>query len=178
MSLIGKQPITIPAGVTVSIDDKVITVKGSKGQLTTPVFEGINVKVDGDQIIVEQTKSARETNALHGLTRSLLSNNVQGVSGGFKKTLKLLGTGYRVQAKGNGLSLAVGYSHQVDVTPEAGITLKVEGNDTIVIEGVDKQAVGQMAANIRKIKPPEPYKGKGIRYENEFVKIKPGKTAA
>jgi len=178
MSLIGKQPITIPGGVTVSVDGKVVNVKGPKGQLMAPVLEGLSVKVEGDQLIVEQIKSTRQTNAFHGLIRSLLSNHVLGVTEGFKKTLKLLGTGYRVQAKGAGISLAVGYSHQVDVKPEPGITLKVEGNDTIIVEGIDKQSVGQMAANIRKIKPPEHYKGKGIRYENEFVKIKPGKTAA
>lgn len=178
MSLIGKQPISIPSGVTIDVSGSVVNVKGPKGQLSMPVLEGISVKVDGDQLIVEQVKKSRETNALHGLVRSLLSNQVLGVTEGYKKTLKLVGTGYRVQAKGAGISLAVGYSHQVEVNPNPGVSIKVEGNDTIIVEGIDKQAVGQMAANIRKVKPPENYKGKGIRYEDEFVKIKPGKTAA
>jgi large subunit ribosomal protein L6 len=178
MSLIGKQPISIPQGVTVSIEGKEVVVKGPKGQLTVPILNGISAKVEGDQLVIEQIKKSLQTNAFHGLMRSLLANHVVGVTSGFSKTLKLIGTGYRVQAKGAGISLAVGYSHQVEVMPEQGVTLKVEGNDTVVITGIDKQAVGQMAANIRKIKPPEPYKGKGIRYEGEFVKIKPGKTAA
>lgn len=178
MSLIGKQPITIPIGVTVSVDSGIVNVRGPKGQLATPVLEGLSVKVEGSEVLVEKQSENRQANAFHGLLRSLLANSVQGVTEGFKKTLKLVGTGYRVQAKGAGVSLSVGFSHQIDVQPEQGVSLKVEGTDTIIVEGVDKRAVGQLAANIRKIKPPEPYKGKGIRYEDEFVKIKPGKTAA
>lgn len=178
MSRIGKKPIAIPAGVTVEVANNTIVVKGPKGQLQTPVLSGLTVKVENNEVIVEQIGNTNEASAFHGLIRSLLANNVKGVSEGFKKTLKLVGTGYRVQAKGAGVSLAVGFSHPVEVNPDQGVALKVEGNDTIHVEGIDKQAVGQMAANIRKIKPPEPYKGKGIRYEDEFVRIKPGKTAA
>lgn len=178
MSRIGKKPITIPQGVTVDVANDVVTVKGPKGQLQAPVLAGLSVKVQDGEVVVEQTQASRQTSAFHGLVRSLIANHVTGVTEGYKKTLKLVGTGYRVQAKGAGISLAVGYSHPVDVDATQGVQLKVEGNDTIHVEGIDKQAVGQMAANIRKIKPPEPYKGKGIRYEDEFVRIKPGKTAA
>lgn len=178
MSRIGKKPIALPQGVTVDITNDVVTVKGPKGQLQAPVLAGLSVTIEDGEVVVKQVKASRESSAFHGLVRSLIANHVVGVTDGYKKTLKLVGTGYRVQAKGAGISLAVGYSHPVDVEPQAGVQLKVEGNDTIHIEGIDKQSVGQMAANIRKIKPPEPYKGKGIRYEDEFVKIKPGKTAA
>jgi large subunit ribosomal protein L6 len=178
MSRIGKKTISIPQGVTVTVEDRVVVVKGPKGELRTPLTTGINLSVAEGEISVERTSEERQVRASHGLFRSLIQNNVVGVSEGYKKTLKLLGTGYRVQAKGKGIDLAVGLSHHVDFTPEAGVTLQVEGTDTIHITGIDKQQVGQVAANIRKVRPPEVYKGKGIRYEDEVVRLKPGKTAA
>ncbi len=178
MSRIGKKTITIPQGVTVSVDNGVVSVKGAKGELKTEVPKGIVVKVEGQDISVTRVGNQPSVRALHGLIRSLIANHIEGVVSGFKKTLKLVGTGYRVKAQGQSLSVTVGYSHPVEIKPEQGIQLKVEGNDTIIVEGIDKQAVGQFAANVRKIRPPESYKGKGIRYEGEYVKIKPGKTAA
>jgi large subunit ribosomal protein L6 len=178
MSRIGKAAITIPAGVTVSVNGSVVDIKGPKGQLKVDILKGIKVEVKGDQISVSRTNENKQTKAFHGLIRSLIQNNVIGVAEGYKKTLKLVGTGYRVKAAGAGISLAVGFSHPVDVVPDQGVTIKVEGNDTIHIEGFDKQAVGQLAANIRKIRPPEPYKGKGIRYEDEVVRRKQGKAVA
>ena len=178
MSRIGKTAIQLPQGVTVTVEDKQVKVKGSKGELVTKVLSGITVKVADDAVTVHRKNDQLQTKANHGLIRSLINNNVIGVSQGFKKTLKLVGTGYRVAAKGAGLTLSVGYSHPVEITPIEGVQLKVEGNDTIHIEGSDKQAVGQLAANIRKVRPPEPYKGKGIRYEGEQVRRKAGKTAA
>lgn len=178
MSRIGNSPISIPTGVTVSVTAGVTEVKGPKGVLSVPKFPKIQVKVEGDEVIVSRSSDDKDTRALHGLARSLINNQVIGVTEGFKKTLKLVGTGYRVQAKGTGISLALGFSHDVSFVPEAGVTLKVEGTDTIYVEGIDKERVGQVAANIRKIRPPERYKGKGVRYEDEIVRIKPGKTAA
>ncbi len=178
MSRIGKKSISIPQGVTVTVEGKEVLIKGTKGELRTALIPHIAVAVVDGAISVTRTNDEKESRAAHGLIRSLLQNNIKGVSEGYKKTLKLLGTGYRVQAKGKGIDLAVGLSHHVEFVPEAGVTLQVEGTDTIHITGVDKQQVGQVAANIRKIRPPEVYKGKGIRYENEVVRLKPGKTAA
>lgn len=178
MSRIGRTAIPVPSGVTLELQAAEMSVKGPKGQLTMPTYKGITVKVENDSIVVERTNEQLQTKAYHGLVRSLLNNFVHGVTTGYKKTLKLVGTGYRVQQQGQGLSLSVGFSHPVTVSPAEGVTLKVEGNDTIIIEGIDKQKVGQMAANIRAIKPPEPYKGKGIRYEDEVVLRKQGKAAA
>ena len=178
MSRIGNTPVTIPDSVTVTVSDDSVIVKGPKGELQTPRFKGIQVKVEDSQVVFERENDQKQTKAFHGLQRSLIQNNVDGVTQGYKKTLKLFGTGYRVQAKGKGLSLAVGYSHPVEFDPPEGVSLKVEGNDTIYVEGFDKQLVGQVSANIRKIKPPDAYKGKGIRFEDEVVRLKPGKTAA
>lgn len=178
MSRIGRTAIPVPTGVTVEIQTAEMLVKGPKGQLTMPTYKGIKVKVADGEIVVERTNDNLQTRAYHGLVRSLLNNFVQGVTAGYKKTLKLIGTGYRVQQQGQNLSLSLGFSHPVVVNPLAGVTFKVEGNDTIIIEGIDKQVVGQMAANIRALKPPEPYKGKGIRYEDEVVLRKQGKAAA
>lgn len=178
MSRIGLKTISVPQGVTVTVENAVVTVKGSKGQLTVQILPGIIVSVADDTIAITRKGEDKQTRAFHGLVRSLVNNSVQGVTQGFKKTLKLIGTGYRVKAQGTGIQLAVGFSHPVDVAADAGVTLKVEGTDTIHIESIDKQAVGQMAANIRKIRPPEPYKGKGIRYEDEEVRRKQGKAAA
>ncbi len=178
MSRIGKKSISIPQGVTVTLENKSVVIKGAKGELRTSLVRNIVVAVEGDEIHVTRKNDEKQTKAAHGLLRSLLSNTITGVSVGYKKTLKLLGTGYRVQAKGKSIDLAVGYSHHVEFSPLDGVQLQVEGTDTIHISGIDKQQVGQVAANIRKIRPPEVYKGKGIRYENEVVRLKPGKTAA
>jgi len=178
MSRIGNKPITIPNGVTITITDKSVSVKGSKGELIVDLLPGISVEQAENQVIVKRSDDERQTKAFHGLIRSLIENHIVGVSEGYKKTLKMVGTGYRVASKGAGISLSVGFSHPVEFVAQTGVKVTVEGNDTIYIEGIDKQAVGQVAANIRKIKPPEPYKGKGIRYEDEVVRKKAGKTAA
>ncbi|MFH2118411.1 MAG: 50S ribosomal protein L6 [Candidatus Paceibacterota bacterium] len=177
MSKIGNTPIQLPAGIIVTQHEKVVTVKGPKGELSFTLFDGIKVKIETEELIVSRTNNEPQTAAFHGLVRSILSNYVQGVNEGYKKTLKLIGTGYRVSTKGAGLSVTVGYSHPVDIDPVVGIELKTEGNDTIHVMGIDKQLVGQVSANIRAIRPPEPYKGKGIRYVDEVVKTKPGKTS-
>ena len=176
MSKIGKQPIQLTQGVTATITAESVVVKGSKGELTIDLLPGISVKQEGEELVVSRQNDERQTRANHGLMRSLIANAVVGVAEGYKKTLQLIGTGYRVAPKGAGLSVTVGFSHPVDIEPVEGIKLSAEGNDVIHVEGFDKQLVGQVAANIRGIRPPEPYKGKGIRYENELVRTKPGKT--
>jgi large subunit ribosomal protein L6 len=177
MSKIGNKPIALPSGVTVSVNGDVVEIKGSKGTLTVNLIKGITVEVADDQVLVKRANDEIQTKANHGLIRSLINNQIIGVSEGYKKTLKLIGTGYRVTAKGQGLSLAVGFSHPIEVDATQGVTFTLEGNDTINIEGIDKQAVGQVAANIRKVRPPEPYNGKGIRYIDEEVIRKAGKAA-
>jgi large subunit ribosomal protein L6 len=177
MSKIGIKPVELPSAVTVEITADLVTVKGPKGELGVTLPKGIKVIQENGSLLVERENDDRQNRANHGLIRSLIANNVQGVAEGYKKTLKLVGTGYRVSSKGAGLSVTVGFSHPVDIDPVEGIKLSIEGNDTIHIEGVDKQLVGQVAANVRGIRPPEPYKGKGIRYEDELVRTKPGKTA-
>lgn len=178
MSRIGKKLISIPSGVTIQVSDQEVVVKGSKGELKVVLFPGISVKQEESSLFVTRQNDTREQKQYHGLVRSLLNNSVKGVAEGYKKTLKLIGTGYRVAMKGSGLALSLGFSHPVEVAAVAGIKLTVEGNDTIHIEGIDRQAVGQVAANIRKLRPPEPYKGKGIRYVDEVVRRKVGKAAA
>jgi large subunit ribosomal protein L6 len=178
MSRIGRKAITIPSGVTVEVNAQEVVVKGPKGELKVVLLPGITVEVKDNEIGVERTNDEQQTRAFHGLIRSLLNNSVLGVSTGYKKTLKLIGTGYRVTAKGQGVSLALGFSHPVEVPNMPGVKLTVEGNDTIHIEGIDKHMVGQVAANIRKIRPPEPYKGKGVRYSDEVVRRKAGKAAS
>ncbi|GIK84065.1 MAG: 50S ribosomal protein L6 [Patescibacteria group bacterium] len=178
MSRIGLKAISVPQGVTITVSGSTVAVNGPKGQLTVETLPGITVTVAEGLVSVTRSNDEKQTKAYHGLVRSLINNAVAGVSTGFKKTLKLIGTGYRAKAQGAGIQLAVGYSHPVDFAPLPGVTLKVEGTDTIHIEGIDRQAVGQVAANIRKIRPPEPYKGKGIRYEDEEVRRKQGKAAA
>lgn len=178
MSRIGRKPVALVPGVTVEVNGGQAIVKGPKGELKVTIPAMIEVKVEGSEVLVSAKNGEAQTKALHGLVRSLINNSVVGVSQGYKKTLKLIGTGYRVATKGAGLELAVGFSHKVDVKPVAGVKLTIEGNDTINIEGIDKQVVGQLAAEIRLIKPPEPYLGKGIRYEDEVVVKKQGKTAA
>ena len=166
MSRIGKLPITLPAGVNVQVDGGVVTVKGPKGELKLDLLPKIAIKIEGNEISLSRSNDEKQTKANHGLMRSLIANNVEGVANGYKKTLKLIGTGYRVNTKGAGLSMTLGFSHMVDVEPVAGVVFKVEGNDTIHIEGIDKQLVGQVAADVRGLRPPEPYLGKGIRYSD------------
>ncbi|MBD3279092.1 MAG: 50S ribosomal protein L6 [Candidatus Pacebacteria bacterium] len=177
MSKIGKKPVDIVSGVTVQVEADQVVVKGPKGELTAPILPGIKVETKDNQVQVSPLNNQRQTRAYHGLVRSLIENHVIGVTKGYQKTLKLVGTGYRAKAAGQNVSVTVGFSHPVEIKPLTGVTLKVEGNDTIHVSGADKQAVGQMAAQIRAIRPPEPYKGKGIRYEDEVVSRKPGKTA-
>ena len=176
MSRIGKLPIDIPAGVTVSVADRVVTVKGAKGELSLTVAQPIDVKVEDNQVVVTRPDDERASRALHGLTRTLINNDIIGVSQGYSKGLEIVGTGYRVQKKGQSLELALGFSHPVVVDPPEGIELAVEGNNKITVTGISKQAVGECAANIRKIRKPEPYKGKGVRYAGEQVRRKAGKA--
>lgn len=176
MSRIGKLPITVPGGVDVKIDGQKVTVKGSKGELSLVVAEPIRVAVEEGQVVVSRPDDERDSRALHGLTRTLINNNIIGVTEGYSKQLEVVGTGYRVQQKGAGLELALGFSHPVLVDAPEGITLAVEGNTKITVSGISKQAVGEAAANIRKLKKPEPYKGKGIRYAGENVRRKAGKA--
>lgn len=178
MSKIGKRPIIIPAGTTVTLEDKHVVAKGPKGELRVEVPAGITVTIEENEIAVSLTKVNRNLGATHGLIRSLINNIVEGVSVGFTRRLQLVGTGYRVAKRGAGLNLSVGYSHPVVVEPVAGVNLEVDGNTIIIVSGADKHMVGQVAANIRRIRPPEPYKGKGIRYEDEQVRRKQGKAVA
>ncbi|MBT5398652.1 MAG: 50S ribosomal protein L6 [Micrococcales bacterium] len=176
MSRIGKLPIPLPTGVTVEINGQDVAVKGPKGELKITVSEPIKVSQEDGNVIVSRPDDEAVSKSLHGLTRSLIANNVQGVSEGFTKNLEIVGTGYRAAAKGSDLELSLGFSHPVIVTPPAGVSLAVEGNTKIIVSGIDKQAVGEMAANIRKLRKPEPYKGKGVRYEGERVRRKAGKA--
>ncbi|MCM3598864.1 50S ribosomal protein L6 [Metabacillus idriensis] len=177
MSRIGKKPLEIPAGVTVTINESTVTVKGPKGELTRTFNSDINVKVEDNVLTVTRPSDQKEHRALHGTTRSLLGNMVEGVSKGFEKGLELVGVGYRATKSGNKLVLAVGYSHPVEIVPEQGIEIEVPSNTKVIVKGTDKERVGAIASNIRAIRPPEPYKGKGIRYEGEYVRRKEGKTA-
>ncbi|PIR59039.1 MAG: 50S ribosomal protein L6 [Candidatus Pacebacteria bacterium CG10_big_fil_rev_8_21_14_0_10_56_10] len=177
MSRIGSTPISIPENVSVSVELDRVVVKGPKGELAAPLPVGVTVAQAGDQLLVKRSDNQPQSRANHGLVRSLLYNHVLGVTQGFKKTLKLVGTGYRAAAKGDDLSLTVGFSHPVEIRPLAGVKLQVEGQDTVHVEGIDKQKVGQQAADIRAVRPPEPYKGKGIRYQDEQVRRKQGKAA-
>jgi len=176
MSRIGKLPIPVPAGVDVKIEGNHITVKGPKGSLERDFDKEISVVLEDGHIVVTRPSDDKRHRAFHGLTRTLINNMVIGVSTGYEKSLDLVGVGYRAQMQGNKLVLAVGYSHPVEFEAVAGITMECPAPNKIVIKGADKQAVGQLAADIRKVRQPEPYKGKGIRYTNEFVKIKAGKT--
>jgi large subunit ribosomal protein L6 len=177
MSRIGKSPIPVPSGVDVTVVDRHITVKGPKGTLERDLPGVITVRQEGDQLIVERPDDERENRALHGLVRSLVNNMVVGVHTEFTKELDIIGVGYRAAAQGpNKLDLALGFSHPVHVDAPEGITFEVPTPNRIVVRGIDKEAVGQVAANIRKIRKPEPYKGKGVRYLGEFVAKKAGKT--
>jgi large subunit ribosomal protein L6 len=176
MSRIGKLPIPIPTGVTVDISGGSVTVKGPKGQLTRSLPAEMRVAMEGSNLIVTRPSDNHKHRAYHGLTRSLLANMVQGVSKGFEKTLDIVGVGYRAEKTGDKLNLRLGFSHQVEVKPMPGITLAVEGTNKIKVSGINKEDVGQMAAEIRALRVPDHYKGKGIRYTGEKVRIKPGKA--
>ena len=177
MSRIGKQPVPIPSGVDVTVDDLTVTVKGPKGELTQTMPEGVSIAVDGDEVVVTRNSETLDDRARHGLVRSLVANMVIGVTEGYEKHLEMVGVGYRAQQKGRDLELQVGFSHNVDVEAPEGIELTVTDQTKIAVKGIDKTVVGQVAANIRKIRPPEPYKGKGIKYVDETIRRKAGKAA-
>jgi large subunit ribosomal protein L6 len=176
MSRIGKLPLPIPSGVNVDVAADVVKVKGPKGELQQPILRHVTVKLVDGALIVERKGDTKEQRAAHGLTRTLISNMVTGVTKGYRKSLELQGVGYRVAKAGENLNLTLGYSHPVTFTPPKGVSFVVEGQNKIHVEGIDKQAVGQVAADIRKLREPEPYKGKGIRYDGEVVKKKLGKA--
>jgi large subunit ribosomal protein L6 len=176
MSRIGRLPIPVPAGVTVTIDGRAVSVKGPKGELSLNVAAPIEVALEDGQVVVTRPDDERNSRSLHGLTRTLIANQITGVTEGYSKGLEVVGTGYRVQAKGSSVEFALGYSHPITVDPPAGITFEVEGNTKLTVRGIDKQAVGEVAANIRKLRKPEPYKGKGVRYAGEVVRRKAGKS--
>ncbi len=177
MSRIGRMPIPMPSGVQVDLDGPEVRVSGPKGKLSYTVPDGISVRREENQLLVERASDNRQHRSLHGLARTLISNAVVGVSQGFEKKLEIIGTGYRAQAAGTGLTIAVGFSHPVVVRPPDGIQLGMDG-PRVVVSGIDKQVVGETAAKIRRIRPPEPYKGKGIRYEGEHVRHKAGKVGS
>ena len=178
MSRIGKKPIPVPNGVTVTVDGPNIKVKGPKGELTRVIRQEITVEQKDGELVLARPSDSKDHRAYHGLTRALINNMVEGVTGGFKKTLEIIGVGYRAEKKGNTLVLTVGYSHQVTYPEPAGITLTAQTPTVVVIEGIDKQKVGQVAAELRAVRPPEPYKGKGIRYQGEQVRRKAGKAGS
>ena len=177
MSRIGKLPIEIPGGVEVTIEGTLATVKGPKGTLAQTLPTSISVRQEGNQIVVERPDDEREHRALHGLVRSLMANMVEGVTKGFEKQLEIQGVGYRVQAQGSDLVFSLGYSHQIPVKAPEGITFEVSSPTRFSVKGIDKQQVGQVAADIRRLRKPDPYKGKGVRYAGEQVRRKAGKTA-
>lgn len=176
MSRIGLKPITIPAGVDVSINANTVTVKGPNGTLTMDAHPNMAISVEGSEIIVSRPNDAKENKSLHGLTRTLVANMVTGVTEGFKKTLEVNGVGYRVQLQGSNLVMNLGYSHQVIMEAPEGIKIECPSANSIVISGADKQKVGQFAAQVREKRPPEPYKGKGIKYSDEHIRRKEGKA--
>ena len=177
MSRIGKKPIEVPAGVIVSVDPGRVTVSGPKGELRQQVPQRMQIDQEDGQVTVSRPTERGEDRALHGLTRTLIANMVEGVTNGFEKRLEIQGVGYRAALAGSNLELQVGYSHSVRITPREGISFEVPVPTQIVVRGIDKQVVGQTAAEIRKVRPPEPYKGKGIRYQDEYVARKVGKRA-
>ena len=176
MSRIGRLPIDVPAGVNVTIDGSAINVKGPKGELSLVVASPIEVALEDGQLLVTRPDDERASRSLHGLTRTLISNQIIGVTEGYSKGLEVVGTGYRVAAKGESLEFALGFSHSITIDPPKGISFTVEGNNKVTVNGIDKQAVGEVAANIRKLRKPEPYKGKGVRYAGEVVRRKAGKS--
>jgi len=175
MSRIGKKPIAVPNGVTVTVEGQTVTVKGPKGQLAWTLAEEIEPKLDGAELTLGKRAEGPRAQAMWGLSRTLVSNMVTGVTAGFERTLELVGVGYRAQMKGQALNMQLGFSHEVEIPPPAGIAFATPKQTEIRISGIDKQAVGEMAARIRRIRPPEPYKGKGVRYAGEQVRRKEGK---
>lgn len=178
MSRIGKMPVQIPEGVEVTVDKNTVKVKGPKGVITREVHGDIKVETEDKEILVQRPSDSKNHRALHGLTRTLIANMIQGVKEGFEKRLALEGVGYRAAKQGKKLVLTVGYSHPVEIDPPEGIEFDVPAPNKIIVKGIDKELVGQITANIRQIREPEPYKGKGIRYEDEVVRRKEGKTGA
>ena len=177
MSRIGKNPVVVPAGVEVKIDKgNLVTVKGPKGTLTRQLSSDMNIALDAGQVTVTRPNDLKKFKSLHGLTRTLINNMVVGVTEGYKKVLEINGVGYRVAKNGKKLNLTLGYSHPVEIEDPEGVTSEVEGTNKIIVTGIDKEKVGQYAANIREKRPPEPYKGKGIKYENEYIRRKAGKA--
>ena len=176
MSRIGRMPITVPANVTVAVDNNVVTVKGPKGELTQTMHPDMIIEVEGNTVLVKRPSEVKEHKSLHGLTRTLISNMIEGVEKGYKKELEVLGVGYRVAKDGKNLVMNLGFSHQVIMEEIEGITIEVPAPNKIIVSGIDKQAVGQFAAEVREKRPPEPCKGKGIRYAGEVVRRKEGKT--
>lgn len=176
MSRIGRQPITVPQGVEVKIDGNLVVVKGPNGELSRELHRDMIIEMEGDQILVKRPSEDKFHRSLHGLTRTLVSNMIEGVTKGFERTLELIGVGYRAAKQGNKLVLTVGYSHPVEIEPKPGIEIEVPVATKIIVKGADKEAVGALAANIREVREPEPYKGKGIKYENERIRRKVGKA--
>lgn len=178
MSRIGKMPITVPAGVTVTIENNFVTVKGPKGELSRQINKNMKLTLDNGVLTVERPNDDKENRAMHGLSRTLINNMVVGVTQGFSKTLEINGVGYRAAKQGQNINFTLGFSHPVVKEPPAGITFEVPAPNKIVVSGANKEVVGAVAAEIRTLRPPEPYKGKGIRYEGEFVRRKIGKAGA
>ena len=178
MSRIGKRAVEVPKGVDVTVNGNAVRVKGPKGDLTINVHPAMKVRVDGTDVIVDRPSDSADHKALHGLTRTLISNMVAGVTQGYKKGLEIVGVGYKAEKSGKGIKITVGYSHTVQYDAPPGITIDTPNPTTVVISGADKQMVGQVASEIRAVRPPEPYKGKGIRYQGEQVRRKAGKTGA
>ena len=176
MSRIGKAPVTIPAGVTIEMDGQTVTVKGPKGELTRSISPNIELSIEENEITFTRPDDSKENRSLHGTTRSIINNMVVGVSESYKKELQLIGVGYRAQKQGKKLVLNVGLSHPVEFEESEGVSFEVPSNTSIVVQGYNKEKVGELAANIREVRPPEPYKGKGIRYVDEYVIRKEGKT--
>jgi large subunit ribosomal protein L6 len=176
MSRIGRKPITVPGGVDVTIDGSTVRVKGPRGQLERTLHRDMLVKREGADILVERPSEEGQHKALHGLTRTLVANMIEGVTSGFKKTLEIVGVGYRAENKPFGLTLSLGYSHTIDYKAPTGITLRAVSPTVVEVEGANKEVVGQVAAEIRSLRPPEPYKGKGVRYQGETVRRKAGKA--
>jgi large subunit ribosomal protein L6 len=177
MSRIGKNPVPVPSGVEAAIDGLTVRVKGPRGQLEATMPDGVSIRSDGAQLVVERTGDSPRERSRHGLVRTLIANMVTGVTDGYRTTLDMVGVGYRAALKGRDLELQVGFSHPVRIEAPAGITFEVPAPTRIVVAGIDKALVGQVSADIRRVRPPEPYKGKGIRYEDEVVKRKSGKAA-
>lgn len=176
MSRIGRLPVTVPSGVTVNIKENTVTVTGPKGELTRRFNPDVSITLHNNSLVASRPSDSKIHRSLHGLTRSLLANMVEGVSKGFEKNLEIVGVGYRAEKTGEKLTIRVGFSHPVEISPLPGVSLATEGTNRIKVTGIDKEAVGEMAAKIRALRPPDAYKGKGIRYAGELVRLKPGKA--